>query len=213
MALLLSPTEARVLGCLIEKEITTPEYYPLTLNSLIMACNQKSNRDPIASYDEEIVRAALESLRNKRLVAERTGGGSRVPKYVHRSTDVLNLGRREIALLCELLVRGPQTPGELRTHAGRMHAFGDLEEVEACLQVLMQFPAQPLVMRLPRQPGTKETRYAHLLSGEVAVPTSPDCGDAPGRAAAPDLEREVLELRQRVEQLEQQFSEFRKAFE
>jgi uncharacterized protein YceH (UPF0502 family) len=219
MALVLHPTEVRVLGCLIEKEITTPEYYPLTLNALTLACNQKSNRDPVVTFDENIVLAALELLRQKRLVNERTGTGYRVPKYVHRFTEVFNLGRREIALMCELMVRGPQTTGELRTRSERMHAFTDLQEVEACLDGLMQFEAQPLVTRLPRQQGTKESRYAHLLSGEPSVPEPAPVSyeSAPVRGAAPDrvasLESEVQALRERLDRLEQQFGDFRRAFE
>src|SRR5687767_14717079 len=147
MLQVLTETEARILGALVEKQLTTPEYYPLTLNALMLACNQKSNRDPVVSYDEQLVRETIESLRDKKLAAERTGGGSRVPKYLHRFTEVLNLGRREIALLCELMLRGPQTPGEIRNRAERLHSFTDLEEVESCLEGLMQFEAQPLVTR------------------------------------------------------------------
>jgi uncharacterized protein YceH (UPF0502 family) len=217
MSLLLSPTEVRVLGCLIEKEIATPEYYPLTLNALVLACNQKSNRDPVVSFDEATVSQALESLRSNKLASERTGGGSRVPKYLHRFTEVFNLGRREIALMCELMLRGPQTPGELRNRGERLHAFTDVQEVETCLEGLMEFDAQPLVARLPRQPGTKELRYAHLLAGEPAASetkpaaeTAVQSGPA-NRVAA--LESEIAELRDRLERLEQQFSDFRRSFE
>lgn len=218
MALLLHPIEVRVLGCLIEKEITTPEYYPLTLNSLTLACNQKSNRDPVVNFEEDTVRAALESLRDKRLVNERTGAGSRVPKYLHRVTEVFNLGRRETALMCELMVRGPQTTGELRSRSERMHSFTDIEEVERCLEGLMQFEPQPLVTRLARQHGTKEARYAHLLSGEPAVsdvpptaePAAPRVNGADRIAA---LEAEVELLRDRLDKMEQQFADFRRAFE
>jgi uncharacterized protein len=216
MALLLHPTEVRVLGCLIEKEITTPEYYPLTLNSLTLACNQKSNRDPVVAFDEDTVHAALDALREKRLVNERSGAGSRVPKYLHRITEVFNLGRRDTALLCELMLRGPQTTGELRNRSERMHPFTDLEEVERCLEGLMQFEPQPLATRLPRQQGTKEARYAHLLSGEpesreTAAPILPQRTGGTDRIAA--LEAEIESLRDRLDKLEQEFSDFRRAFE
>ncbi len=152
----LDAVEARVLGCLIEKEITTPEYYPLTLNALINACNQKSNRDPVVTYEEDDVAEALDRLRHKQLVMTLTGGGNRVPKYGHRLQERLNLGRREVALLCELLVRGPQTVGELRDRAGRMHRFTDSDEVERCLRALSERAEQPFVRVLPKLPGTKE---------------------------------------------------------
>ena len=217
MPLLLHPTEVRVLACLIEKEIATPEYYPLTLNALVLACNQKSNRDPVVSFDEETVAEALDSLRSKKLAVERTGGGSRVAKHLHRFTEVFNLGRREIALMCELMLRGPQTPGELRSRGERLHSFTDVQEVEACLEALMQFTAQPLVARLPRQPGTKESRYAHLLAGEPAAAEAKAAFEPAAQAASPSridaLEGELAQLRDRVERLEQQFSEFRKSFE
>ena len=147
MELTLHPVEARVLGSLIEKEITTPEYYPLSLNALVNACNQKSNRDPAVSYDEETVLQALELLRNKGLVTTITGAGSRVPKYSHRFSEKLNLGRREIAILCELMLRGPQTVGELRTRGERLHRFNDLTEVE-----LSVAPSEGAIMAAPEGP-------------------------------------------------------------
>ena len=217
MPLLLHPHEVRVLACLIEKEIATPEYYPLTLNALTLACNQKSNRDPVVSFSDDLVRGALESLRDKKLTVERTGGGSRVPKYLHRFTDVLNLGRREIALLCELMLRGPQTPGELRNRAERLHSFTDLEEVEACLEGLGARDGQPLVRRLARQPGMKESRYAHLLAGEPDEAAFAHAEAAPMRSAGSDriaaLEAEVGELRERLDAFERQFADFRRSFE
>lgn len=164
MDLLLHPAEVRVLGSLLEKEITTPEYYPLSLNALVNACNQKSNRDPVVEFDSETVGQALEALRDKGLLLAITGAGSRVPKYGHRISEKLNLGRRELAILCELMLRGPQTLGELRTRSERMHRFDDLAEVEAVLDRLPE-----LVVKLPRRPGEKEVRYAHLLSGTPAV--------------------------------------------
>jgi uncharacterized protein len=164
MDLLLHPVEVRVLGSLLEKEVTTPEYYPLSLNALVNACNQKSNRDPAVNYDADAVEQALHSLRNKGLLLAITGAGSRVPKYGHRISETLNLGRRELAILCELMVRGPQTLGELRTHCERMHAFDDLAEVEAVIERLPE-----LMVKLPRRPGEKEVRYAHLLCGTPAI--------------------------------------------
>lgn len=151
----LDAAEVRVLGCLVEKEITTPEYYPMTVNALVNACNQKSNREPVVAFDDELVEDTLASLREKRLVAVLTGGGNRVPKYSHRMQEQLNLGRRELALLCELMVRGPQTVGELRDRAGRMHRFSDAEEVEGCMRSLGE-KEKPLVTKLPRQTGMKE---------------------------------------------------------
>jgi uncharacterized protein YceH (UPF0502 family) len=209
MSLLLDPVEVRVLGALLEKEITTPEYYPLTLNALVNACNQKSNREPVVSYDDEIVEQALALLRDKRLAFQLTGAGMRVPKFGHRIVEVLNLGRRELAILCELMVRGPQTVGELRTRSERMHRFDDLEGVETVLRNLAERPDQALVKHLERQPGTKEPRWAHLLSGDV-VETMHGAGETVStrtdRVAA--LENEVRELRERIETLERQWKEF-----
>src|SRR5438270_10163847 len=155
----LSPVETRVLGALIEKESTTPEYYPLSLNALVNACNQKSNRQPVVNYDEDTVMGAIESLRARKYCAVIIGGG-RVHKYAQRFSETLNMGRRELALLCTLMLRGPQTLGELRDRSERMHNFADLSEVESCLERMPEW-----VTRLPRQPGQKEARYAHLLSG------------------------------------------------
>ncbi len=206
-----------MLGSLLEKDITTPEYYPLTLNALVNACNQKSNRDPVVHYDEPAVTHALDSLKTKGFVTVVSGGGSRVPKYAHRISDRLNLGRRELALVCELMVRGPQTAGELRTHAARMYEFSDLEEVEACLEGMMQRAVDPLVTKLPRRPGTKEERYAHLLAGEPEVAEAP-APPAVSSAAPPSdrvsrLETEVSALRAEIDALKQQFDRFQKQFE
>lgn len=216
---ILTTTEVRVLGSLIEKELTTPEYYPLTLNALTNACNQISNRDPVVSYDDKTVARALESLREKKLAWMVTGVG-RVPKYEHRLNETLQLAEQEIAVLCVLMLRGPQTVGEIRGRTGRLYEFKELEEVELTLQALMAAQA-PLVMRLPRQPGTKESRYAHLMAGEVQVED---------REVAPRLERATIEVRQEnerlakleghvaelradLETLKQQFFEFKKQFE
>ncbi len=205
-----------MLGALLEKDITTPEYYPLTLNALVNACNQKSNRDPAVNYDDAIVNHALESLRAKQLTGIITGPGNRVPKYTHRFSDRLNLGRRENALLTELMLRGYQTVGELRNRAARMYEFSDLEEVEACLRGMMDRDGRPLVTQMPHLPGTKEVRWAHLLSGppapESAVqPATTPASSTSERIAA--LETEAAALRSEIENLKAQFQEFRKQFE
>jgi hypothetical protein len=215
---ILHPAEVRVLGSLLEKDITTPEYYPLTLNALLNACNQKSNRDPMVSYDEPAVTHALDALKTKGFVTVVTGAGNRVPKYAHRISDRLNLGRRELALICELMVRGPQTLGELRTHAARMYDFSDLEEVETCLNGMMERAVDPLVTRLPRQSGTKEERYAHLLSGEPAPGAPSPSVPAPSASSSEidrvsRLESEVSALRSEVQALKEQFEKFQKQFE
>lgn len=209
----LNSGEVRVLGSLLEKEVTTPEYYPLSLNALLNACNQKSNRDPVVHFDEETLERILYSLREKGLLLNITGAGSRVPKYGHRLSERLNLGRRELAVLCELMLRGPQTLGELRTRADRMHHFDDTAEVEAVLDRMPE-----LVTRLPRRPGEKEARYSHLLSGAPDVSNaSPEHAEhtmAPPRAdRIAELESEVAQLRDEVEELKQQFAGFRKQFE
>jgi uncharacterized protein len=196
----LHPTEVRVLGALVEKEITTPEYYPLTLNALVNACNQKSSREPVVSYGEDTVSQALTLLRNKGLSLRITGAGHRVEKYGHTLGEKLNLGRREMALLCVLMLRGPQTVGELRGRAERMHAFEDLEEVERCLEALADRDPDPLVTRMPRG------RWAHLLSGAPE-----DVAEAAPENAG--LEQRVSTLEREVEQLKQQLEGFRKQFE
>jgi uncharacterized protein YceH (UPF0502 family) len=209
----LDTDEVRVLGSLLEKEVTTPEYYPLSLNALLNACNQKSNRDPVVHFDEDTVERALYTLRDKGLLLNITGAGSRVPKYGHRLSEKLNLGRRELAILCELMVRGPQTLGELRTRAERMHHFDDLAEIESILDRMPE-----LVVRLPRRPGEKEARYAHLLSGPAAAAALEQ--EQPADSVAPPrsdrlllLEAEVAQLRQEIEDLKQQFAGFQKQFE
>ena len=201
----LNDPEVRILASLIEKESTTPEYYPLSLNALMLACNQKSNRDPVVSYDEDTVQEALESLREKRLV--RSAAGSRVVKYEPSFLEVFNLGRRELALLCTLMLRGPQTLGELRDRSERMRSFSDLEEVEACLEGLMRLEPRALVTRLARQPGTKEPRYMHLLSGDAEPPIR-----QPAERAVP-LEEQVESLRRELHELREEFSRFRRQFE
>jgi uncharacterized protein YceH (UPF0502 family) len=205
----LDAVEARVVGCLIEKEITTPEYYPMTLNALVNGCNQKSNRDPVVTFEEDDVADALDRLRHKQLVTTLTGGGNRVPKFGHRLQEKLNLGRREVALICELLLRGPQTVGELKDRAGRMHRFSGTDEVEHCLA------AMEFVRALPRQPGMKEPRWGHLLSGEPLLPassvvTAPVPGDRSDGTA--ELRADVEALQQRVDDLERQVARLNQLF-
>lgn len=191
---MLTAEEVRVLGSLIEKEITTPEYYPLTLNALVNACNQKSNRDPVVAYDEHIAQEALQGLRRQSLALEIHQAGSRVVKFGHRVGETWNMGRREIALMCVLMLRGPQTPGELRDRTGRMHEFADIEEVEIVLNKLIERePA--MVAKLPLAPGTKEHRYAHLLSGEPAAPAVPSPRALPDTLESATLREEVAQLR------------------
>ena len=204
MDFVLDPVETRVLGSLIEKEITTPEYYPMTMNALVNACNQKSNRDPVVDFDEDTVADAIDRLRDHRLVGVLTGGSNRVPKYNQRLSERLNLGRRETAILCELMVRGPQTPGELHGRASRMHRFSDIEEVDGCLRGMVEFDGGPLVVQLPKQPGRKEARYAHLLSGEPAITHAADAAE-PVRAAS-GLEARVAALESEVTSLREQLA-------
>jgi uncharacterized protein YceH (UPF0502 family) len=209
----LDAEEVRILGSLLEKEITTPEYYPLSVNALLNACNQKSNRDPVVHWDEDTLDRALYMLREKGLLVSITGAGSRVPKYGHRISEKLNLGRRELAILCELMLRGPQTLGELRTRAERMHPFGDIAEVESVLDHMPE-----LVTKLPRRPGEKEARYAHLLSGQPSVSAAASVSDAmpappPPASRLSALEVEVAEMRREIDDLKQQFSGFQKQFE
>lgn len=213
---LLTDVEVRVLGALVEKDITTPDYYPLSLNALVNACNQKNNRDPVMTLDEESVSHALATLQEKRLAGPASGADSRVTKYEHRLQEVFNFDRREIAIVCVLLLRGAQTPGELRGRTERMYHFEALDDVHSTLDRLSQ--RQPaLVAVLPRQPGTKESRYMQLFSGDappaeaaaVRVPASPSQGE--GRLA--ELESEVAELRREVAEMREQWAAFRKQFE
>lgn len=206
----LTPAEARVLGCLIEKEITTPEYYPLSINALLNACNQKSNRDPVMSLDEEGVRQALRSLSDQFLVRS-ASTDSRVAKFEHRLQEIFNFHRHETALLCILLLRGPQTPGELRTRTERLYAFEDLEAVHSALGLLTK-REPPLAAVLPRQPGTKEARYTQLLSGEASQVPVPEV-----RLAAQDqnethleriarLESEVASMREEIARIQERIA-------
>lgn len=217
MDLLLTENEVRVLGALIEKDITTPEYYPLSLNALVNACNQKSNRDPVMQLDENAVRDALAALQEQRLAGPASGADSRVTKYEHRAQEVFNFTRPETAVLCVLLLRGPQTPGELRGRTERMHRFETLDDVQAALQKLMQ-REPPLVKVLPRQPGTKESRWVHLLAGDVVVPEAPQAASAALDRSTGDeerisrLEEELAALRREVGELKDQLERFRKQF-
>jgi uncharacterized protein YceH (UPF0502 family) len=215
---ILSEVETRVLGSLIEKELTTPEYYPLSLNALVNACNQKSNRDPVMNLDENAVSDALRKLDKEGLAGPADAMDNRVAKFGHRLQEAFNFDRREIAILCELLLRGPQTPGELRSRAERMHRFDDLGQVQSTLQRLAQ-REPPLVKMLARQPGTKEARYAHLLSGDVqaqAPEAAPKAELAHGSADSgrvARLENEVAALQKEMAELKLQLAAFRKQFE
>jgi uncharacterized protein len=213
----LNAIETRVLGSLIEKDITTPDYYPLSLNALVNACNQKNNRDPVMNLDEQSVRDALTTLQEKRLAGPASGADSRVPKYEHRLQEVFNFDRREIAIVCVLLLRGPQTPGELRSRTERMYHFETLDDVISTLDRLAQRDPS-LAGILPRQPGTKESRYAHLLSGELpdlnaAEPHMPAAGQDPTGDRLTTLEQEVSHLRQELSEVQQQLAAFRRQFE
>ena len=218
MEIKLTETEVRVLGALIEKDITTPEYYPLSLNALVNACNRKTNRDPVLHLDEDAVRDAREGLQQQRMAGPARGADSRVTKFEQRLQEVFNFTRAEIAVLCVLLLRGPQTPGELRGRAERLHRFEALEDVQSALQKLMQ-REPPLAKILPRQPGTKESRYAHLLAGDVVeadAPLHPGAMVERNPAEAERiarLEEEVAELRREVGEMKDQMERFRKQFE
>src|SRR5437868_2814995 len=216
MELSLAENEVRVLGSLIEKDITTPEYYPLSLNALVNACNQKSNRDPVMQLAEDDVRNALTALQERRMAGPAGGADSRVTKYEHRLQEVFNFTRPEIAVLCVLLLRGPQTPGELRGRTERMHRFEDLDEVLSGLQQLMR-REPPLAKALGRRPRTQEIRYAHLLSGDVEAWEPPSetasSGVTDENERVAHLEEQVAMLRNEVAELKQQMAEFRKQFE
>lgn len=213
---ILNEIEARVTGALIEKELTTPEYYPLTINALVAACNQKTNREPVVSYTEQTVQKALDDLREKNLAYVFYGSTSRVPKYKHILDKVLELERSEISIICVLLLRGAQTLGELRGRTDRLYDFADLAEVNQTLDNLMRRD-EPLVFKLDRQPGQKEVRYAHLLSGEINVEAYAREAAAPTRQAGNErietLERELENLRGEFNLFKQSFEEFKKQFD
>jgi uncharacterized protein len=213
MNIQLSPIEARVIGCLIEKQVTTPDQYPLSLNALVNACNQKSNRDPVMTADEAAIQTALDHLIRKHLVIEKSGFGSRVPKYQHRFCNTefgpLKFTPQELAIVCELLVRGPQTPGELRARAARMAAFSEVGQVEAALETLSSRADGPFVVRLPREPARRESRYAHLFSGAVTTPslvaeesiTGPSMPSPPAPSRLERLEEEVRQLKEELKHI------------
>jgi uncharacterized protein len=210
---LLSDVEVRVLGSLIEKDITTPDYYPMSLNALVNACNQKNNRDPVMGLGEDAVRAALESLQAQRMAGPASGADGRVTKYEHRTQEVFNFDRRETAVLCVLLLRGAQTPGELRGRAERMYRFEGLEDVHGALDRLSQ-REPPLVTVLAREPGTKESRYMHLFSGGTVLAEPARVVENPSRQdRLTILESEVAELKEQVAGIQEQLAAFRKQFE
>ena len=216
---ILTEVETRVLGSLIEKDITTPDYYPLSLNALVNACNQKNNREPVMTLDEAAVREALSTLQEKRLAGPAGGADSRVTKYEHRLQEAFNFDRREIAVICVLLLRGPQTPGELRGRTDRMYHFEALEDVVSTLDRLAH-REPPLSAVLPRQPGTKESRYMHLFSGEAPAVTDVVRSSTPATASGGStaermakLEEEVAALRAELAEMQQQLAAFRKQFE
>jgi len=218
MELTLTQNEVRVLGALIEKDITTPEYYPLSLNALVNACNQKSNREPVMQLDENAVRDALSGLQEQGLAGPAGGADSRVTKYEHRTQEVFNFTRAEIAVMCVLLLRGAQTPGELRGRTERMHRFETLEDVQSALHKLIE-RQPPLVKMLPRQPGTKESRYGHLLAGDVVADlpqglvSATEDRQSGGSDRVARLEEEVAGLRREMAELKEQWERFRRQFE
>ena len=213
----LSEIEVRVLGSLIEKDITTPDYYPLSLNALVNACNQKNNREPVMALNEDRVRQALSTLQEKRMAGPAGGADSRVTKYEHRLQEVFNFDRRETAVICVLLLRGPQTPGELRGRTDRVYRFDALDDVQATLHKLMD-RQPPLVRVLPRPPGTKESRYVHLFAGDTFPPLTPETANSRVRTESSDeqrianLEAEVAALKRDFQELKRQVSEFTEQF-
>ncbi len=216
MAEKLTEVEARVIGALIEKQLTTPEYYPLTLNALVAACNQKTNREPVVAYDEETVQKSLDILRDKNIVYVFYGSTSRVPKYKHILPDVFELEPSETAVLCILMLRGAQTLGELRERTSRLYEFSGLGEVNETLDALMR-REEPLVTKLERLPGQKEARFAHLLSGEIDVSAYAKENAVSGKHADNErltkLEEEIETLRGELNDFQQMFDEFKKQFE
>ena len=220
MPINLTPTEVRVLGSMIEKQVTTPEYYPLTLNALTLACNQKNNRSPVTAFTESQVEEALNSLREKNLAYVFHGSTSRVPKFKHVAPEVLHLTPPEMAVMCVLMLSGPQTVGEIRTRGSRLYDFSGLEEVDETLHALGTKDTDPMVVKLPRQPGQKDARFAHLLSGEVDVEQLAEdqtTGRTTRRSSDAEriekLEERVETLTSDVEGLRQQFEQFKKQFE
>lgn len=216
----LNEYELRALGALVEKQIATPDYYPMTLNALVNACNQKNHRDPVVSYDDETVARALESLREKNLAYVFHGSEARAPKYGHLFPKAFDLSEGDVPLMCVLILRGPQTPGELRSRTQHLRSFESLAEVETLLQGL-SLRGEPLIVKLPRQPGSRESRFAHLLGDPVEVEQrvaapNPSLAVQPSQAENErivKLEEEIVSLRQELNELKQQFADFRKQFE
>jgi hypothetical protein len=211
---LLNEVEVRVLGALVEKSVTTPEYYPLSLNALVNACNQKSNREPVTAYDSATVGEALSSLREKGLARIIMGGDSRVPKYQHYFEEMYQLTQAEAAILCELMLRGPQSAGELRGRIERFTVTLSLAEAEEVLRGLMTRP-EPLIVQLPRQAGRRDVRYAHLLAGEPVITeeAEPAAPRAPREDRLAALEEEVQRLRLELDALREELAAFRRQFE
>ncbi len=219
MTFILTEAEARILGCLLEKQTTTPDAYPLTLNNLVLACNQKSNRDPIVNYDERTVVSGLDGLRDKKLAVLIGQDGARVPKYGHILEQTIPLPKRELAILCVLLLRGPQTPGELKTRTERLGDFTTIEDVEQTLAAMLaREDPPPLIVKLPRQTGKREARFAHLLCGEPEQP-APEAWMPPPEPARQELtaeqtrlaalENHVVELQALLEKLQTELAEQR----
>lgn len=214
MTMILNETEVRVIASLVEKQLTTPEYYPLTLNALVQACNQKTNRDPVVNYTEETVSRAINQLREKNLVYIFHGAGSRVLKYKHLLPEVYELNFAETAIVSVLMLRGAQTLGELRERASRMYEFANLAEAEETLQNLITREPDNLVLKLPRQPGQKEVRYVHLLSGEVDLTNfEMPSAKSSGSDRIIQLEEKIESLTTEVADLRKMFEDFRKQFE
>jgi uncharacterized protein YceH (UPF0502 family) len=218
--MLLNEVEIRVLGSLIEKQITTPEYYPLTLNSLTAACNQKNNRNPVMSLNESEVERGLDSLREKNLAYVFHGSTSRVPKYKHVAPEILQLNPSELAVMCVLMLSGPQTVGEIRTRGSRLYDFNGIEEVDETLHGLATRETDPLVLKLPRQVGQKDARFAHLLSGQLPVEAFAESATHPRTSPrepegdrVSQLEQQLRTLTKQIEDLTGQFEEFKKQFE
>lgn len=212
----LSPYETRVIGCLIEKEITTPEQYPLSLNALTSACNQKTSREPVMELAETTVQQTVDGLVKRGLVSEKGGFGSRVVKYKHRFCNTefgaLKFSAQELGIVCVLLLRGPQTPGELRTRTNRLCTFAEVQEVESTLKRLVEREDGPFVVKLPREPGMRESRYAHLFSGEVQIPEAPETAPTPGSFTCSDQER-LAQLEEQVSALRQELDELKRKVE
>jgi len=212
MEFVLTPVEARVMGCLLEKESTTPDNYPLSLNSLLNACNQKSSRDPVMEVTTSEAMAAIFELQQKKLVIERMSSDSRVPKYEHTLLDVIDFTDEEVAVICLLLLRGPQTPGEIKSRSGRLCTFSSPMEVEETLDGLVANEEGPYAIKLPRQPGRRDCRYTHLFSGEVEIEDEPESGGSSMQVTYRGSSDRIEELEQRVEELEKQVNDLTESF-